>query len=81
MKRRVVARYLAGPFVIAKYNDHPGWLVTKPEGPKRLRVYWPVPFRSLSEAYRAVEDHLGITLTWSMPQPLPSKCRPPTGSS
>lgn len=67
MRRRAIAQYQAGPFVIVRYNDRPGWTVTKPDALGRLRNYWPVPLATLPAAFRAVEEHLGTTLPWGCP--------------
>jgi hypothetical protein len=68
MKRRAVATYEAGPFFIVAYNDRGGWTVVRPTKNGQLRIYWPVAFRTLGAAYRAVEDHLGVVLTWRLRQ-------------
>ena len=74
MKRHIVGRYGAGPYVITSevIGGRKAWRVCKPTTAGALRVEWPVPFRSLPEAYRAVECYLGHVLTWKLDCPPPS---------
>lgn len=78
MKRHILARHDAGPYVITAEvtNGRTSWRVCKPTAAGALRVEWPVPFRSLPEAYRAVERYLGHVLTWKLDHPPPTRAAP-----
>lgn len=71
MKRHILARHDAGPYVITAevIVGRKAWRVCKPTTAGALRVEWPKPFRSLPEAYRAVEKYLGRVLTWTLNRP------------
>ena len=71
MKRHAVARWSAGPLVIAQHSDRPGWRVFKPATNGQLRQFWPIVFRTLPDAYHDVEQHLGRVLTWRLDKPPP----------
>jgi hypothetical protein len=57
VNRRAVRRYRLGRYIVAAYNDRPGWYVTRPDAAGALRAWWPKPYRSLLAALVDAERH------------------------
>jgi hypothetical protein len=57
MKRRTVRSYRTGAYDVVRFNDRAGWYVARTDAAGRVRILWPVPYRSLLTAQTAIRSH------------------------